>query len=101
MNEKEISLYQQEIDELTTLLNEEWLDLRDVLNKNDIETIDGRLISFFEDEYDGQFGLFITNKKEIIKFEVINNKMKKEYIRNATDIADEYPQILVALNDKY
>lgn len=98
MNQRDIELYRQEIDELTTLLNTEWLDLRGLLEQSGVKTKGGRLVSYFEDEEGSQCGIIITSENDIVKFEVTGSAFKKEIIKDINISEDEYPQVIAALN---
>lgn len=97
MNHNEIDLYKQEIKELTDLLNTEWTDVKDVLDSAGISTDGGRLVSFYEDEEGSQYGVLLTSRKEIIKFEIKDEKISTKEIKDVSSIKNEYPQIIIAL----
>lgn len=97
MNQKEIDVYKQEIEELTEMLNTEWTDVKEILDSAGISTGGGKLISFYEDEEGSHHGVLFTSEKEIIKFEIKDEEISTQEVKDVTSIQREYPQIVVAL----
>lgn len=94
--ENELLLYKEEVKELTALLKNEWLDLKDLLSLKGIDVDSCYLLGYFETDNGEEIGLLYT-KDELKKFEV--NK-KGINIENVTkeQIKNDFPQIVV-LND--
>jgi hypothetical protein len=98
MNKEDFQNYKLEIEELTELLNNEWLDLKNLIISNNINLERTLLVGYYEDEEGIEYGL-LYNKKEnfIIKFEVLDNNISLTKIDNVNEISDEFPQLLVAI----
>ncbi|AYN04389.1 hypothetical protein [Flavobacterium sp. 140616W15] len=98
MNKEDFQDYKLEIEELTELLNSEWLDLKNLIISNNINLEKTLLVGYYEDEEGIEYGL-LYNKKEnfIIKFEVSDNNISLTEINNVNEISDEFPQLLVAI----
>ena len=97
MNKEEYQDFKLEIEELTELLKDELEDLKNLFISKKINLIDTLLVSYYEDEYGGEYGL-LYNKTEnfIIKFEVQNNIISYENV-SFDEVSTEFPQILVAV----
>ncbi|MCY4764382.1 hypothetical protein [Klebsiella aerogenes] len=93
--ETKLSLYKQEIHELTELLNTEWLDLNDLLTKEGFETKGGYLVCYYEDESGGQYGVFVTSVGEVFEFAILDGELKG-FSTEEVEL-ECYPQIEVAL----
>ena len=98
MNKEEYQDYKLEIEELTELLNTEWLDLKNLILSKNINLSNTLLVGYYEDEEGVEYGL-LYNKNEnfIIKFEVLDNIITLFKINSINDISNEFPQILVAI----
>ncbi len=98
MNKEEYQDYKLEIEELTELLNTEWLDLKNLILSKNINLSNTLLVGYYEDEEGVEYGL-LYNKNEnfIIKFEILDNIITLFKINSINDISNEFPQILVAI----
>lgn len=98
MNEEEFEDYKLEIEELTELLNSDWLDLKKAIKKQGLLSEKTLLVGYVEDEDGNEIGLlFNQENKKMIKFSFNNNKLDTQTIDNIDEIKDEFPQILVAM----
>ncbi len=99
MDKQDFQDYKLEIEELTNLLHNEWLDLKNLIIAHNIHLAGTLLVNYYEDEEGVEYGL-LYNKKEnfIIQFNVINNKILLTPIKHIDEIKDEYPQLLVAMD---
>ena len=96
LTKEEVTLYKEEIFELTELLNTEWEDLKEILSEK-IDLENAFLCSYFEDEEGGEYGIVLTKEKQIYQFSIQEDELAVEQINNIKDIEEEYPQVLVAL----
>ena len=63
MNKEEYQDYKLEIEELTELLNTEWLDLKNLILSKNINLSNTLLVGYYEDEEGVEYGL-LYNKNE-------------------------------------
>ncbi|MBW3518049.1 hypothetical protein [Flavobacterium sp. NKUCC04_CG] len=99
MTTEEFQDYKLEIEELTELLNVEWLDLKKLIISNNINLEKTLLVGYYEDDEGIEHGL-LYNKKDnfILKFEVLNNRISLTSIDHVNEVSDEFPQLLVAIS---
>jgi len=99
MTTEEFQDYKLEIEELTALLNNEWLDLKNLIISNNINLERTLLVGYYEDAEGKEHGL-LYNKKDnfILKFEVFNNNISLTSIDHVHEVSDDYPQLQVAIS---
>lgn len=100
MNQKsqEYKLFKEEIEELTFLLNNEWLDLKKMIQEKGVNLTGLYLVGYYEDDIGNEYGLLLTKEKKIKRFTAKGKKIKIEEIEKEKDIQEEFPQIIVALD---
>lgn len=96
MDEEEFELYKQEIEELTELLNEEWLALRDLIGSEGVNLDKTLLVNYYEDEEGGEYGIIVVEKRDVFEFSVRDEKISMEKIDDIESAQKDYPQIEVA-----
>lgn len=97
LSKEEISDFKEEIIELTELLNSEWEDLKEILSKN-LDITGAYLCSYGEYETSGEYGIILTQQKEIYEFSITERYTSVTRVENVKEIEQDYPQILVAMN---
>lgn len=99
MTTEEFQDYKLEIEELTELLNVEWLDLKNLIISNNINLERTLLVGYYEDTEGKEHGLLYNKKDDfILKFEVLNNTISLTSIDQVDEVSDEFPQLLVAIS---
>lgn len=99
MTPEEFQDYKLEIEELTELLNVEWLDLKKLIISNNINLEKTLLVGYYEDDEGKEHGLLYNKKDDfILKFEVLNNTISLTSIDQVDKVSDEFPQLLVAIS---
>ena len=98
LSKEEIADYKEEIQELTELLNTEWEDLKEMLSE-EINLEGALLCGYMEDEDEGEYGVVLTKDKQIYNFSIQDGELQVTKIDDVRDIEEDYPQILVALNN--
>ena len=103
--EHETNLLQQEVNELTELLRRaaRWEDLRIALASKNLGPNDVLLVTFYEDEEDGEYGILVSLDRKVIEYERCTRNELAHRFRVWRDrtgdsrFSQEYPQIGVAL----
>jgi hypothetical protein len=98
-------LLRQEVEELTDLVrtSPEWKDLRSALSAKDLTPSDVLLATFYEDEEENEYGIFVTTERRIFEFSRSTRKGAKPrftlWIERTGDSRTlrEYPMIEEAL----
>lgn len=99
MNKENYQLYKTEIAELNNLLNEEWVDLRILLQDCNLDVDNGLLINYYEDDLDNQYGYFINPDSELFFFEIDAEERVKLISKDIDEsIETDCPQYIVALD---
>lgn len=99
MTTEEYQDYKLEIEELTELLNVEWLDLKNLIISNNINLERTLLVGYYEDDEGKEHGLLYNKKDDfILKFEVLNNTISLTSIDQIDEVSDEFPQLQVAIS---
>lgn len=97
-------LYKQEILELTELLknDEEWEDLRNILNEQNIDLKHIALVSFTEDEEENEYGIIIFKDLKIIEYSRFTGYGDNNFciidITSDKEEINKYPQIGIAID---
>lgn len=100
------SLYVREIEELTDLLrnNEEWSDLRGILDVKGFDPDELLLASFIEDEDEYEYGVFVTNDKKIYEYKrsTAEGENSEQYFEcvdctSSKEVELKYPQVAIAI----
>ena len=95
---KNYNLYKEEILELTDLLNNEWVDLKQMIIDKGINLKNALLVGYYEDQKGKEHGLILTDEKKMFLFEANENQIKVQQIENIEKAAVKFPQILVAID---
>jgi hypothetical protein len=97
VTDEDLALYEQEVAELTELLQTEWADLRAALTSAGV-ILDGCLLAaHVEDENDGsEHGVLVRAPDDILRFTVDGASVTTERVTVA-DIRAEFPPVDAAL----
>ncbi|MGB7210434.1 MAG: hypothetical protein WBD27_17405 [Pyrinomonadaceae bacterium] len=97
MNDSDFELYKEEILELTELLNQEWIDLRNLIVSKGIVIDKTLLVNYYEDEEGGEYGVLVVDKKDAYKFEAADKKISLIKFDDLEIAKKECPQVEVAV----
>jgi len=96
LSKEEIAEYKEEIQELTDLMNGEWIELKEILaTKLDLEN--AYLCGYYEDEDESEYGIVMTKDKLFYAFHLDGDKLELAEVKNIKDVEDTYPQVHVAV----
>jgi len=88
------NLYKEEVKELTNLLRNEWSDIQEILIKQNLFVNNTYLLGFYESEEGIEYGLFYTEKSELLRFEKSEEKLEVNIVSELS-IKSEFPQVVV------
>ncbi len=106
MTRNKEALYRQEIEELTDLVRNDkgWHDLRRILGEAGFNLSRTMLVSFLEDEEEGEYGVLVTLDKKVYEYErstaAIENDIRHFKFKEITANKEKralFPQIETAL----
>lgn len=89
-----IELYKQEVKELTELLRNEWDDIRNLAEQNDLPSTTTFLLSLIEDEDENETCLFFNTEKGLYLYEKNEDKISFKKVESS-DVEQDFPQVKV------
>ena len=99
MTGEQYELYREEVLELTNLVNNQWLQLKEVIESKGIRLSESLLVSYKEDEEGGEYGILVVSNSEIFNFHLAEGEIVTfENVAGDKEVEREYPQIAVALD---
>ena len=99
MTGEQYELYREEVLELTNLVNNQWLQLKEVIESKGIRLSESFLVSYMEDEEGGEYGILVVSNSEIFNFHLAEGEIVTfENVAGDKEVEREYPQIAVALD---
>jgi hypothetical protein len=98
MDSEDRELYLREVLELTEQLNTEWVDLKNLIIKNNVDLNGAYLAVHLEDKTKGaEYGIIVTADKKLVRFVANDGNITLQPLEDIATAEAEFPTVTIAL----